>query len=499
MPAKHFKKLYSFLTFKSLVARFWWTLFALSLVATTIYATLVAEVWGSYVSSRNQIASWDLAYHLSQQIPHSMFEEQNTFALQKELASLSQLSPTSDLYVYYPLSNLLISKESHSNTELDTGPLVEFTGRKSFPRKAIRIPIARLEVTKDYVFSAQKIKLSASEHAFLIVILNGKPYQEAANLVAFHHIALLAKYLFGTAFFIGSIVILLIVILVPKRMTAIVKAFRRRDYSERIGDKSPDKIGEYARAFDQMANTIVNNAQDIENKDLARRQLVENVSHELRRPLTALNLSLETLKDQQKANNSKANNVDQSLECSDDLSQLVDDLFELSKIEARESSLKLKLFCLRELAEECIARLQATAKDRTLILKVPIEKAPFEVRADKNLIKRAIFNLLENAIRHTDSKGRIECILRPTHIGLEVKVRDDGPGIAKHELPRIFEHSFQGNTVTLRENSPHFAERSGAGLGLAIAQRIIELHNSTLHVACEFGEGTEFYFTLQDN
>ena len=222
-----------------------------------------------------------------------------------------------------------------------------------------------------------------------------------------------------------------------------------------------------------------------------RRELVAQVSHDLRTPLAAIRGYLETLqiKEDTLTPQQREEYFRLALRQSEHLSQLVDALFELAKLDAKEPLAHCEAFPIAEFIHDVYQkfRLQAESRQIHYTLELP-DNLPF-VSADIGLIERVMENLLDNAIRHTPAGGHITISAARNHQRVAIQVSDSGPGIAEADLPHIFERFYQAKTAG-GENTPH------TGLGLAIVKRIMELHNSEINVSSRIGEGTTFSFYL---
>jgi hypothetical protein len=224
--------------------------------------------------------------------------------------------------------------------------------------------------------------------------------------------------------------------------------------------------------------------------DTQRREMVSNVSHDLRTPLAALQGYLETLtmKEGQLTPEEQRNYLAVATRHGERLTKLVSELFELAKLEARDVPLHSEPFSLGELVQDVALKFQLTAQNNGLRLETDFAPdLPF-VSADIGMIERVLENLIENALRYTPAGGVITLALAPAKGKIVVEVRDTGRGIAAQDLPHIFERYYRA------ENQPETP--GSAGLGLAITRRILELHDTTIQVSSTPEHGTTFTFSL---
>ena len=210
----------------------------------------------------------------------------------------------------------------------------------------------------------------------------------------------------------------------------------------------------------------------------------------MRTPLAALQGYIETL--QLKAEGfdaaTRAEYLDIALKHSQRLTRLVEELFELAKLEAKETQLHCEPFSLAELVQDVIQKFKLTAESGNIKLEMKAQKPLPFVNADIGLIERVLENLIANALRHTPAEGEITVMLKTNDTKVEIEVQDSGSGIAESELQNIFDRFYRVNNM---ERSSHHA-----GLGLSIAQRIVTMHGSKIRVTSKPGEGSRFIFDL---
>jgi len=182
--------------------------------------------------------------------------------------------------------------------------------------------------------------------------------------------------------------------------------------------------------------------------------------------------------------------LDTAVRQSEHLGTLIDELFELAKLDFKGLSLQCEAFGIGDLASDVVQKFRLVAEGRAIELELDTGTDLPAVQADLSLIERVLDNLIGNALNHTPAGGRVTVQLRRADRGVEVSVIDTGVGIAKADLPRIFDRFYRGRAASVNETRPH-----GTGLGLAIARRIIELHGRRIDVDSDTG-GSTFRFTL---
>lgn len=254
--------------------------------------------------------------------------------------------------------------------------------------------------------------------------------------------------------------------------------------------KEGDELALLDAAFHRMTRRIERQMAEIERMSTMRRELIANVSHDLRTPIATLQGYLETLllKKGTLGEEERDHYLRIALAQSERLGRRVAELFELTKLEHDEVELCKETFSLPELVQDNVQRFQLAAQEKDVTLDVDVEtRQPF-VNADIAMIDRVLENLISNAVRFTPARGKVTIALREEEERLAVDVADTGCGIAEDELPHVFDRYYRG-----RFNR---TSTEGAGLGLAITKRILDLHGCPIQVSSLRGEGTTFSFAL---
>jgi len=254
-----------------------------------------------------------------------------------------------------------------------------------------------------------------------------------------------------------------------------------------------DEVAGLAGDFNRMARALEDAAERERGVEGARRDLVAAVSHDLRTPLAATRALIEALADgvAQDPQTEKRYLSSASREL-EHLSRLVDDLFELARIDAGVLGLSLEKASLHDLISDTISSFQPQADRRGVRLLGEIAGEVDPVLANPPRLQRVLHNLVSNALRHTPLDGTVALSAAPEGRMVRVEVSDTGEGIAAEDLPRVFERSFRGEQSRARPD-----DAPGAGLGLAIARGLVEAHGGTMDVESEPGHGARFRFTLK--
>lgn len=221
-----------------------------------------------------------------------------------------------------------------------------------------------------------------------------------------------------------------------------------------------------------------------------RNEFLGNVSHELRTPIFAIQLSLETLIDGAvNDENVSMDFLNRALKQTERLRELVDDLINISKLEAGMKISK-RYFEINRFIKDVVTELSGLSEKRNVVIKIESGVSDKTMAfGDEERLKQVFVNLIDNATKYAAENGEIIIGIRNTEKDVIISVKDNGVGIPKEDLPRIFERFYRVDKTRSRD-------MGGSGLGLSIVKHILELHNSTIRVESEEGKGTKFEFNL---
>jgi signal transduction histidine kinase len=257
----------------------------------------------------------------------------------------------------------------------------------------------------------------------------------------------------------------------------------------KIETTANDELAELARAANAMIYQLREEETGRDQAEAARRDLIAAVSHDLRTPITSLRLLADAIGDDIVEDADMRRSYLRRMGTHiDALSVLIDDLFELSRLEAGDISWTREQVPLQELVGETVEamRVQAEAKGVAVLADVPETLKPAQANPEK--LQRVLFNLIQNAIRHTPADGSVVVRAESVAAGIEFEVADTGDGIAPEERERVFIAFYRGGTDSAR-TSP------GAGLGLAVSRAIVEAHGGRIWLA-DAAVGTRVRFSL---
>jgi signal transduction histidine kinase len=329
---------------------------------------------------------------------------------------------------------------------------------------------------------------------YLYIILGSEQFASAADMIANSYILRGTLGSVGLIVLLGSAAGVFLFRRLTRRLRArreVVERLAQGQLDQRVAVESEDEIGRLGIAFNRMADTLAGRLEELRRSDRMRRELIANVSHDLRSPIALIRGYLETLqlKGDAVSAEEREQYLDVALQNAQRLGEHVDALFALSKLDTQQVEPEPEPFSLAELAHDLVMQFQPRAEEQGVRLEVDLPEQLAIVRADIALTERALSNLIGNALHYTPGGGIVRVALEDENDHVRVRVADTGPGIPEDELPRIFERFYRVEKSRSRKGG-------GAGLGLAIAKKILDLHGSTLDVESTVGEGTTFSFAL---
>jgi signal transduction histidine kinase len=374
------------------------------------------------------------------------------------------------------------------------------------------------------IFSVTEITNEQGLQGYLYIIIGGELYDGVVNLMKNSHIATIGLWLMGAAILFSMLVTLLLFGFLTRPLRKLSqemtlfsqKGFEKVDLvsqnSAHWNPDSPDEIERLGANFHKMADALGQQYEHIKSTDELRRELISYVSHDLRTPLASLQGYLETwqLNHQNMDQAESASLIDIALKNSQQVSRLVEQLFELAHLDSHTLTLEKEPVVITELAYDVIQSKRMDAEKKGVLLKVNSDHPSAKVSANIERLERVFSNLIDNAIRHCKSGDSVSIDITiepegpcssslygrerkstesPQYEHVCVHVTDTGSGIPAEDLKFVFNNHFRASNAV---KSRH----SGSGLGLAITRRILDLHGSQIEVTSELEKGTCFSFAL---
>lgn len=275
-----------------------------------------------------------------------------------------------------------------------------------------------------------------------------------------------------------------------QRMVAAVRRLAGGDFAVRVRLERRDELAELASVFNHMARQLEVAFDRERELETARRDLIAAISHDLRTPLASIRVMVESIVDGVVADQSTVSRYLHTIRGEvGKLTELINDLFELSRIDARALELHVELVPLEGIIADAVSGMAPQADLKGLTLRSITEKSLPPVMADPLRIQRVLTNLVQNALRYTPTDGTI--LIRARNLGNEVQVDicDTGEGVPAGEGMRVFERFYRADRSRSRDSG-------GAGLGLSIAKGLVEAHGGRIWVQNNPDRGATFSFTL---
>ncbi|MGI8944847.1 MAG: sensor histidine kinase [Thermoleophilaceae bacterium] len=243
-----------------------------------------------------------------------------------------------------------------------------------------------------------------------------------------------------------------------------------------VSTSARDEIAELADAANMMAVQLAERESERDSAESARKDLIAAVSHDLRTPLTSLRLLADAIEDDLVDRDTRRRYHEQMSVHISSLLALIEDLFELSRLEAGDIDWSMQQVALSELVEETVEAMRPQAVEQRVAVEALVNGDRASARANPEKLQRVLFNLIQNAIRHTPADGSVTVVAESEGSEVIVEVADTGGGIAAGERERVFEPFFRGGDGSARSGD-------GTGLGLTICRAIVEAHGGKIWLA----------------
>ena len=468
-------------------------LFAL-IIISIVYLYIAAFTAEMYYQEASQRLNAEVAKHITDENRFFVNGKTNHETLKKIFHDIMVINPSIEVYLLDTDGKILSYFAPNKEVKLDRVPLEPIQEFLEVGASTFVMGVDPKNEHLEKTFSAAKVYEGDIHRGYIYVILGGEDYENAAQFVFGSYILRLGLRSMTITIIAAALFSLIALGLITKnirKIVSVVRRFKEGDLNARIKFKSKGELGEFADSFNDMADTIVKNIEEIKTMDNLRRELVANVSHDLRTPLATIQGYIETIliKADSLSEDEKKKYIQTIFNSTERLKNLVAELFELSKLEARETKPNPEPFSLAELVQDIQQKNNVIAEQKKIKLSVNF---PFDlplVYADIAMMERAIQNLLDNALKFTSENGKVLIKLSPEADEIHVEIQDTGRGINEYELPHIFDRYQRNHRSAQKENE-------GLGLGLAIVKRILEVHEMEINVSSTEGKGAIFSFRI---
>ena len=482
-------------TYNSLFWKISIVFFVLLACVGLIYTYVSYDYSKRYLEELNQRLNHDTAKNIVENSTPFYNGQVIKPALEEMFHHVRAINPSLEVYLVDPKGKIIAwypPERKIALKQINLVPVLSFIENKDHSYIKGDDP---LNPSQQKVFSASPLTMNNMLYAYIYVVLNGEKQDAASDSLFGSYLLKLSARTMGITliftFLIGLLIIRIITSNYSKILT-VMQQFRQGDLNARIEFKSMGDERQLGEMFNEMADILTVNIDKLKQVENLRRELIANVSHDLRTPIAIIRGYVETLQMKEETITKEERNqyINTVRESAEKLERLVNELFELSKLEANQVLAKKEPFIISELVSDISNKYQLIAETKNIAISTVLSKELPPVFADISLIERVMQNLIDNALKFTPSGGKIEIkTLKGTDNNIEISVTDNGIGIPEKDREQIFARYYKANNFTDLKNSK--------GLGLAIAKKILDLHQSTLDLVSVENSGSSFIFKLK--
>ena len=487
--------------FGSLYAKLSSILVLILLTMGFVYGFIIFSATHDYLQEVTQEFNRDLAKNLVGERDIVVDGAINTQALEQTFHDYMTVNPNIEIYLLDLQGKILSYSADPGKVQRES---VNLEPIKAFFQDKLLLGDDPRSFTMKKAFSVTYVPSKENPEAYLYVVLRGEEFDRVNQALQNNYFIQYSLFSLLISLGIGLLLGLLLFYTITRRsrnLSIAMHDFSRQGFSQLptqklINKHYQDEIGQLSISFNDMAEHIISQMQKLEEQDKLRRDLVANISHDLRTPLASMSGYLEILMTRGEAlsENERKKYLQIVSQHSKRLNRLIDDLFDLAKFDAREITPKLEVFNFSEFVFDVVQKFQHKAQQTGISLELICPQQVLLVNADIALIERVLDNLVSNAFNYTSTGDTISLVITPLQQDiagekeLQIQIKDNGSGIRESDLPKIFDRFYQAQNK--HRKGKH------AGLGLAIVKQIVLLHKSHISVKSQLGKATEFTFTL---
>ncbi len=478
--------------FHTLYARLATALVMLFLIIGVLFTLIITNITERHMQEVNQ--------HFNRYLAQSIVSDRSLVtegridhkALKKTFSAYMDINPSIEIYLLDQAGKILAFSADPGKVKrqhVDLKPIQDFLDGEMFPL----LGDDPRSHDRRKAFSVTRVPTG-----YLYVVLRGEQYDTAQQAVQESYALRLGGWALAGSLGFGLLAGLLLFHFLTRRLqrlSYVMQSFEQSEFTQHHSYTSDpshikDEVDRLGATFDEMAERIIDQWGELKKQDRLRRELVAQVSHDLRTPLAALHGYLETL-------DMKVDDLNQeqsreymgiALRQSRRLRQMVEELFELASLEARDQEPVCEPTAIAELMHDVMQKSKLRAEQAGIELTMQPPTSFPMVMADIAMTERVLDNLIGNAMDHTPHGGKVVLSLEQSDGRVVVSVVDSGPGIPEQDLPNIFKPFYRGVEATKDGNH--------AGLGLAIANRMVKLQSGSIEVKNGVEGGAVFRFLL---
>ncbi len=444
------------------------------IVISAVYIYISVNTAEMYFQETRQKLDIKVASHIAADNKFFSGDSLNVDALKNVFHNVMVINPSIEVYLLNTSGKILAYDAPTGSVKLKEVPLEPIKKFISSKKETFLMGIDPKTPGKYKAFSAAMVYEKGQFKGYIYVILGGQEYENASQLLFGSYILRLGVRSMIIALITAAIIGFFAIGFIVRNMRKIIDVihdFQKGNLKARIKLKSKGELQEFAGSFNDMADTIVANIDEIKRMDQQRRDLVANVSHDLRTPLSIIRGYVETvlMKDDKLSAEERKQYLETTLKSTERLLSLVEELFELSKLEAKEIQPNKEQFSLAELFQDIHQKNLLIAQSKNIKLELNIEVGLPFINADIRMMEKVFQNLLDNAFKFTPASGEIKMEIKKGNDNEIIAViSDSGVGIKKGEAPLVFDRYYQIKRVSSDKSN-------GTGLGLAIVKKIIDI------------------------
>ena len=476
----------------------------IAIVSVIFWRVQILEIASRYKAE--QELHRDLAVNLVADNPLLREGAFDASGLKNLFHSMMILGPAFEFYVLddkgkvvtYSADPGLVVRDS-----VDLGPITQFINHIS-DKQQIHFPLYGDDPrNKDAqkIFSVTSLVKNEKLQGYLYVIIGGQIYDSVFDRILDNKNLQLTLIIAGATllFLLASLLITFRIFVTPLRqLTEEVRIILTNRFNEKLVglascESDHGEVHELGNAFNEMIDQINSQMSQLHDVDSQRRELLSHISHDLRTPLASLQGYIETivLKSDSLTDEQQKSFLKRALKNAHQLNNLVDQIFELAHLESGQVALKLEQFSLREMLYDISEKFNISAEKKNIQIKIDCPEDSIQIKTDIGKLERILSNLIENALRHTQTNGCIILGISKVNSapGWIVSVEDNGDGISSEDIPHIFDTNFRAQNAKDNKNL-HI------GLGLAITRKLLNVLDSEISVDSKLGHGTRFSFVL---
>lgn len=478
--------------FHTLYARLAAVLVTLFLVIGLIYVLITTSTTERYLQEITQHFNRDLAQRIVADRHLVAAGQLDQKALKETFSAYMDINPSIEIYLLDKGGRILAFSADPGKVKrqrVDLAPIKAYLNGEGLPL----LGDDPRSHDRRKAFSVTQVPAG-----YLYVVLRGEQYDSAEQAVEAPYVLRLSAWAVTGSLGFGLLAGLLLFNLLTRRLqklALLMEDFQQSGFTRHMDyavdpAQAADEIDRLGQAYDQMAGRIIDQWGELREQDRLRRELVAQVSHDLRTPLAALHGYLETL--QMKAGELDKDQRDEylsiALRQSGNLKQMVEGLFELAQLEARETQPVCEPSSIAELIQDVVQKFQLRAEQAGIHLEMlPPAELPV-IQLDVGMTERILDNLIGNAIDHTPQGGEVSVMLNLAEDIVVVSIQDSGPGVDAADLPHLFDPFYRSQGAG--KDGQH------AGLGLAIAKRMVEMQNGRIWLDSPPEKGACFSFSF---